>query len=42
MPGWGPSPHGLYLSTDKAASWRTSWPLHGGVGGVVAYDPDLL
>ena len=37
-PGWGPSPHGLYLSTDKAASWRHILAATPGVGGVVAYD----
>ena len=37
-PGWGPSPHGLYLSTDKAASWRHVLAATPGVGGAVAYD----
>ena len=35
---WGPSPHGLYLSTDKAASWRHVLSATPGVGGAVAYD----
>jgi len=37
-PAWGPSPHGLYLSTDKAASWRHVLAATPGVGGAVAYD----
>jgi len=37
-PGWGPPPHGLYLSTDKAASWRHVLAATPGVGGAVAYD----
>jgi len=37
-PAWGPSPHGLYLSTDKAASWRHVLAAMPGVGGAVAYD----
>ena len=36
--GWGPSPHGLYLSTNKAASWRHVLAATPGVGGAVAYD----
>jgi len=37
-PAWGPSPHGLYLSTDKAASWRHVLSATAGVGGMAAYD----
>lgn len=37
-PAWGPSPHGLYLSTDKAASWRHVLGMTAGIGGAVAYD----
>jgi len=37
-PNWGPSPHGLYLSTDKAASWKHVLAATPGVGGTVAYD----
>lgn len=37
---WGPSPHGLYFSTDKAASWKHVLALPGGFGGTVAYDPN--
>ena len=36
---WGPSPNGLYLSTDKAASWKHVLAVPSGVGGVVAFDP---
>ena len=36
---WGQSPNGLYLSTDKAASWRQRLAFGSGVGGAVAYDP---
>jgi len=38
-PGWGSSPHGLYLTTDQAASWRQTLALDSGHGGAVAYDP---
>ncbi len=37
--GWGASPHGLYLSTNKAASWRQRLAFLSGTGGAVAYDP---
>ena len=37
-PNWGPSPHGLYLSTDKASSWKHVLAATPGVGGTVAYD----
>jgi photosystem II stability/assembly factor-like uncharacterized protein len=37
--GWGASPHGLYLTTDQAASWRQRLALPGGFGGELAYDP---
>ena len=37
-PNWGPSPHGVYLSTDKAASWKHVLSATPGVGGTVAYD----
>jgi hypothetical protein len=36
--GWGDSPHGLYLSTNKAASWQHVLVTREGHGGVVAYD----
>ena len=38
-PHWGPSPHGLYLSMDKAASWTHVLALTGGIKGAVAFDP---
>ena len=38
-PHWGPSPHGLYLSTDKAGSWTHVLALTGGFSGAVAFDP---
>ncbi len=37
--GWGASPHGLYLSTNKAASWRQRLAFLSGTGGAAAYDP---
>lgn len=37
--GWGASPHGLYLTTDKAASWRQVLKRNGGFGGFAAFDP---
>lgn len=37
--GWGPaSPNGVYLSTDKAASWRQVLPRLDAEGGHLAYD----
>ena len=36
---WGPSPHGLYLSTNKAASWKHVLATTEGVGGRIAFDP---
>ena len=38
-PNWGPSPHGLYLSTNKAGSWTHVLALTGGISGAVAFDP---
>ena len=38
-PHWGPTPHGLYLSVDKAASWTHVLALTGGIAGAVAFDP---
>ena len=38
-PGWGPSPHGVYLSGNKAASWTHVLAAPDGVGGAVAFDP---
>ena len=35
---WGQSPNGLYLSTDKAASWRHVLATPEGIGGKIAYD----
>ncbi len=35
---WGASPHGLYLTTDQAASWHHCAELRGAFGGTVAYD----
>ncbi len=37
--GWGPSPHGLYLSANQAASWKHVLALREGIGGAVAFDP---
>lgn len=39
-PGWGVSPHGLYLSTDKAASWKQVAARPDAFGACVAYDPN--
>ena len=36
--GWGPSPNGLYLSTDKAASWKHVLALLSGFNGKAAWD----
>lgn len=36
---WGKSPHGVYLSTDKAGSWKQVHSALEGIGGTVAYDP---
>ena len=38
---WGPSPHGVYLSTDKAASWHHVLAAPNAFFGVVAFDPAL-
>jgi photosystem II stability/assembly factor-like uncharacterized protein len=37
--GWGKSPMGVYLSTDKAASWKQVHPLLEKDGNAVAFDP---
>lgn len=36
---WGRSPHGLYLTVDKAASWRQVLTRLEGFDGLLAYDP---
>lgn len=36
---WGASPHGLYLSTDKAATWRQTLGVLDGLMGFVTFDP---
>ncbi|BCM94419.1 hypothetical protein IAD21_06326 [Abditibacteriota bacterium] len=36
---WGQSPHGVYLSDDKADSWEQVLAVLDGVGGVVTFDP---
>ncbi len=36
---WGQSPHGVYLSQDKADSWQQVLAVLDGIGGVVAFDP---
>ena len=36
---WGPSPNGLYLSTDKAASWKHVLAVLTGFNGQLAWDP---
>ena len=36
---WGLSPNGLYLSTDKAGSWKQVLPRPEGFAGAVAWDP---
>lgn len=38
-PNWGPSPMGLYRSTDKAGSWTHVLALNGAFNGAVAFDP---
>ena len=38
-PAWGPSPMGLYRSTDKAGSWTHVLALNGAFNGAVAFDP---
>ncbi len=35
---WGPSPHGLYLSSDQAASWKHVLALTSGTNGKAAWD----
>ena len=35
---WGPSPNGLYLSTNKASSWTQVLARTDGFGGAVAFD----
>ncbi len=37
--GWGASPHGLYLSTDKAASWKHVLATTEAFGGQIEFDP---
>ena len=37
-PHWGPSPMGLYRSTDKAGSWTHVLALNGAFNGAVAFD----
>ena len=37
--GWGPSPHGIYLSSDKAASWKHVLAANGGLTSGIAFDP---
>jgi hypothetical protein len=37
--GWGPSPHGIYLSSDKAASWTHVLAANGGFTSGIAFDP---
>lgn len=39
-PNWGQTPNGIYLSTDKAASWKPVMGLLEGFGNSVAIDPD--
>ncbi|MBC8101392.1 MAG: hypothetical protein H7Z41_02230, partial [Cytophagales bacterium] len=36
---WGQTPHGVYLSTNKAASWKQTLSSPDGMGGAVAYEP---
>jgi hypothetical protein len=38
-PNWGPSPEGLYLTTNQAASWQQVKVLPGAFGGNVVFDP---
>ena len=35
---WGPSPNGVYLSNDQAASWQHVLASLEGIGGTVAFD----
>ncbi len=37
---WGPTPNGIFLSSDKAASWKPVMGLLEGYGNSVAIDPD--
>ncbi|MBC7805569.1 MAG: hypothetical protein H7145_05405 [Akkermansiaceae bacterium] len=37
---WGQTPNGIYLSSDKAASWKPVMGLLEGFGNSVAIDPD--
>ena len=36
---WGPSPHGVYLSNDRAATWTQKLAVLDGMNGLVAFDP---
>jgi len=36
---WGPSPNGVYLTTNKAASWKHVLAGNDGYGGGLAWDP---
>lgn len=36
---WGPSPHGLYLTTDQGSSWRQTLAVPDGLVGLVLHDP---
>ncbi len=38
-PQWGASPNGLYLSANKAASWKHVLALNGAFNGAAAWDP---
>lgn len=39
-PAWGPrSPHGIYLSDDRAGTWRQVLAFRPGLGGTVAFAP---
>jgi hypothetical protein len=35
---WGPSPHGVYLSTNKARSWKHVVAVRDGLNGQIAFD----
>ncbi len=37
-PGWGKSPNGIYLSTDRATTWKHVQPFPEGTGGALAFD----
>jgi hypothetical protein len=41
-PNWGQTPNGVYLSSNKASSWKPVLGLLEGYGNSVAIDPDFV